>query len=134
MRGEDDGPLFDLAQAGESIGLIHKSDALLLEIVGRVGVVDVHAKHLHRPFCLFSHSLGDPKSVYHAMAVATRRDLEDFHDLNRVYAAAPIPSLSPSKLAWKRRFGTSGTKGVLEPRRFDTSGTKGVIETTTRAE
>lgn len=79
MRGEDDGPLFDVAQAGEPVGLIHKSDALLLEIVGRVRVVDEHAKHVHRPFCLFSHSLGDSERIDHAVAIAAGRDLQDLH-------------------------------------------------------
>jgi hypothetical protein len=29
--------------------------------------------------CLFSHSLGDSERIDHAVAIAARRDLEDFH-------------------------------------------------------
>jgi hypothetical protein len=59
--------------------LIHEGDALLLEIVGRMRVVDEHTEHVHGPFCLFSHSLGDPKCVHHAMAVPAGGDLENLH-------------------------------------------------------
>ncbi len=84
MRGEDHSPPLDLAQPGQSIGLVDEGDALLLEIIGRVGVVDEHAEHVHRPFSFLAHAFGDPKGVHHAVAVAPGRDLDYFHS-ERVY-------------------------------------------------
>src|SRR5690349_2449487 len=79
VGGEDDRPFFDLVQPGQPVGLIDELDALGLQVVGGVGVVDEHAEHVHRPLCLFPHPFGDPERVNDAVAVPTRRDLQDLH-------------------------------------------------------
>src|SRR5207247_9277725 len=43
------------------------------------GVVHEHAEHVDRARGLFAYSLCDTKRVHHAVAVAPRRDLHDFH-------------------------------------------------------
>ena len=80
------------SRPGKSVGLVHESDALGLEIVGRVGVVDEHAEHVHGPVGLLAHALGDPEGVHHAVAVPARRDLEHFHLLSSLRELYLIPT------------------------------------------
>jgi hypothetical protein len=76
---EDHGPFLYVVEAGEPVRLIDQRDALLLQVVGRVSVVDEHAQHVDRAVGLLTDALGDPERVDHAVAVPARGDLEDFH-------------------------------------------------------
>src|SRR5207245_10441058 len=92
----------------QAVGRIGQRDALRLEIVCRVRVVNQHAEHVHRPIGLFAHPLGDPERIDHAVAVATRGDPDDFHGY-RVYAdsflsicsALLMPDPVQIKLLWR---------------------------------
>src|SRR5256885_7248478 len=79
VRREDDGAVLDVLQPRKAVGLVHKRDALFLQVVCGMGVVNEHAEHVDRALGLFAYSLRDPKRVHHAVAVAPRRDLHDFH-------------------------------------------------------
>jgi len=63
MGGEDDGALFDLVQAGHPILGIDQLHAVLLHLVGDVGVVDEQPQHVDRAPGLLTDMLGDPDRV-----------------------------------------------------------------------
>ena len=79
MRGEDHRAFLDVLEAGEAVGLVDEGDALTLQVVGRVRVVDEHPKHVHRTMRFLAYAFGDSKRIHDAVAVAARRDLEHFH-------------------------------------------------------
>src|SRR5262249_41472404 len=79
VRGEDHRAALDLFQAGESVRGVDQPDALVLELVGDVCVVDELAEHVHRTIGGLTHTLGDAESVDYAVAVTARRDSHHFH-------------------------------------------------------
>ncbi len=80
VRGEDHRAAVDRVQALEPVVAIDQFDAVFLELVGDVRVVDEVTQH---PDLLagpgFGRLLGGANRFDDAVAVATRRDLEDVH-------------------------------------------------------
>ena len=80
MRGEDHGAAVDRLQALEPVVTIDQLDAVFLQLVGDVGVVDEIAEH---PDLLARMGLrgllGGTNRLNDAVAISTRRDLEDVH-------------------------------------------------------
>ena len=75
-------PLEELAPAFEPIleaPAPKEPGGLLLEVGGHVRVVYQLTQHANRLASRLADSLGDPESVDDPVAVATRRDLDDFH-------------------------------------------------------
>ena len=79
MRGEDHSAFFDVFESFQPVRLVDERDALTLQVVRGVGVVDQHAEHMDGSLGLFAHPLGDAERVHHAVAVAARCDLENLH-------------------------------------------------------
>ena len=80
MRGEDHGAAVDRVQALEPVVAVDQLDAVFLQLVGHMRVVDEVAEH---PDLLAGAGLGGllggADRFDDAVAVATRRDLEDVH-------------------------------------------------------
>src|SRR5215472_4659494 len=76
---EDDGAAADLFEAREPARGVDQPNALLLELVGDVGIVDELTKHVHGAVRGLTDALGDPERVHHAVAVASRRYPYDLH-------------------------------------------------------
>ena len=81
MGGEDHGAALDLVQALETVVPIDQLDPVLLQLVGDVDVVDKVTEH---PDLFSGMSPGSlfcrPDRLHHAVAVATRSDLDYVHD------------------------------------------------------
>ncbi len=80
MRGEDHRAAVDRLQALEPVIAVDQLDAVFLELIGDMGVVDEVAEH---PDLLARMGLrgllGGPDRFHDAVAIATRRDLEHVH-------------------------------------------------------
>src|SRR2546421_1847643 len=79
VGGEDDRARIDGLQSGEPVGRVDELDSLLLEVGGHVRVVYQLTQHANRLAGRLTDALGDPECVDDPVAVATRRDLDDFH-------------------------------------------------------
>src|SRR5437879_3750996 len=87
MGGEDHGAGVDPLKAGETVVLVDEVDAVLLQLVGDVLVMDQVAKHVDGLWHSLGPSLGaqlasDLDGVDDAMAVASRGDFDDLHRLD----------------------------------------------------
>jgi hypothetical protein len=79
MRREDHSAAADLLETCEPVRRVDQPNALLLKLVGYVSVVDELTKHVHRAVGGLPDPPGYSESVYHAMAVASRRDPYHLH-------------------------------------------------------
>src|SRR5213080_3278062 len=82
MGREDDGAAVDGLESFEPVVAVDQLDAILLQLVGDMGVVDEVAEHSDLlPRVGFRRLLRGADRLDDAVAIATRGDLEDVHGL-----------------------------------------------------
>src|SRR5438876_12406099 len=90
MGGEDDGAAVDGLESFEPVVAVDQLDAILLQLVGDMGVVDEVAEHSDLlPRAGFRRLLRSADRLDDAMAIATRGDLEDVHRLESTRRSKP---------------------------------------------
>src|SRR5438093_9031890 len=104
---DDDGAAVDGLESFEPVVAVDRLDAILLQLVGDMGVVDEVAEHSDLlPRAGFRRLLRSADRLDDAMAIATRGDLEDVHRLEstrgskRRSVRRRYERVTPQTLAW----------------------------------
>src|SRR5438094_2824707 len=107
MGREDDGAAVDGLESFEPVVAVDQLDAILLQLVGDMGVVDEVAEHSDLlPRVGFRRLLRGADRLDDAVAIATRGDLEDVHGLEsnrgskRRSVRRRYEGVTPQTLAW----------------------------------